>query len=246
MSVVIAVRAEDRIWLASDSQVSYGGTKMLIVQPHSFKLTKHPHNFHIGTVGSFRDSNIIATSSVEFLSTNAIVNNSLNFSEVVRSIVPKFFEELNNFGRIIAKENGMIFMESSFLIARGLDAYQIDRDGAVIELNDVLAIGSGADAAESAFLSMEGLAISEEEKIIRATMVACDKDLYVNYPIIYTDTLTNVLRIFDGENTYTLDKDGNLVLMSKASDEEKAPTEEVTAEMIQETEEVEDEELPTE
>lgn len=44
MSVVVAVRDNEKIWLATDSQVTSGWTPSLILSQHSFKIFKTKNN----------------------------------------------------------------------------------------------------------------------------------------------------------------------------------------------------------
>ena len=149
MSVVVAIRDEDKIWLATDSQVTAGWTKSLITSQHSFKIFKVRNNINIGGVGSLRDINIISTSDTEFICENTILKNEINFKGIVRDTVPKFFQELEKFSRV-ERENGVPYLNSQFIIAHKDQCYMICEDGAAMELSDMMAIGSGANVAESA------------------------------------------------------------------------------------------------
>ena len=88
MSVVVAVRDEDKIWLATDSQVTAGWTKSLLLSQHSFKIFKGRNKVNIGGVGSLRDLNIISTSDVDFISENDIftVNRTMDVQPAAASL----------------------------------------------------------------------------------------------------------------------------------------------------------------
>jgi len=219
MSVVVAVRDEDKIWLATDSQVTSGWTKSLISSQHSFKIFKMPHNLNIGGVGSLRDLNIISTSDIEFISENAILKNDINFKSIVRDTVPKLFTELAKFGRV-EKEFEMLYLASHFILAHGIDCYMICGDGAVMELNDMFAIGSGADVAESAYTVLRDVELSPKEMAVRAVMSSCERDLFVDYPIIVTNTLMNTFELFDGTSYYNVELNGELTLIEEENEEE--------------------------
>lgn len=206
MSVVVAVRDEDKIWLATDSQVTAGWTKSLLLSQHSFKIFKGKNKVNIGGVGSLRDLNIISTSDVDFISENDILKNNVNFKNMVRETVPKFFEELKKFNRVYS-DHGMLFMESSFIIAHGDSCYAISSDGCVQELYDMFAIGSGAEMAESAYTILRDVELSPKDKAIRAVMSSCERDIFVDYPIVITNTLMDNFEVFDGQNLYEI-RDG--------------------------------------
>ncbi len=230
MSVVVAVRDEDKIWLATDSQVTAGWTKSLLLSQHSFKIFKGRNNVNIGGVGALRDLNIISTSDVDFISENDILKNNVNFKNMVRETVPKIFAELQKFNRIY-QEHGMLYMESSFIIAHGDSCYSITSDGCVQELYDMFAIGSGAEMAESAYTILRDVELSPKDKAIRAVMSSCERDIFVDYPIVITNTLMDNFEVFDGQNLYEI-RDG---VIEEAPIEEEAEnkTEEKSPEGIQ-------------
>ena len=218
ISVVVAIRDEDQIWLATDSQVTAGWTKSLITSQHSFKIFKMRHDVNIGGVGSLRDLNIISTSDIEFISENTLLKNEINFKEIVRDTVPKFFCELDKFGRV-EKYNGVSELCSQFIIAHKDQCYMICEDGAVLELSDMFAIGSGANVAESAYTVLRDTELTPKEKAVRAVISACERDLFVDYPIVVTNTLTSEFEIFDGNSFYRIE-DGELIEIEEENNEE--------------------------
>lgn len=209
ISVVVAIRDEDKIWLATDSQVTAGWTKSLITSQHSFKIFKVRNNINIGGVGSLRDINIISTSDTEFICENTILKNEINFKEIVRDTVPKFFQELEKFSRV-ERENGVPYLNSQFIIAHKDQCYMICEDGAAMELSDMMAIGSGANVAESAYTVLRDTSLTPKEKAVRSVISACERDLFVDYPIVVTNTLTDEFEIFDGNVFYRIE-DGELI-----------------------------------
>ena len=62
----------------------------------------------------------------------------------------------------------------------------INTDRAVIEIEDYVAIGSGADQAIGSLLSTEGQ--NPKERIVKAIKSSAASDIYVDYPIILSDT----------------------------------------------------------
>ena len=212
MSVVVAVRDTDRIWLATDSQVTSGWTKSLLLSKHSFKIFKFPSKITIGGVGSLRDLNILSTSDVEFISEVNLLKDDITFKSLVRETVPKIFEELHKFHRV-TKEDGVLYMESMFVIAYKECCYMICEDGAVLELNDMFAIGSGGNVAESAYTILRDTELSPKEKAVRAVISSCERDLFVDFPIVVTNTLTDEFEIFDGNDFYRIDESGELILI---------------------------------
>lgn len=212
MSVVVAVRDTDKIWLATDSQVTSGWTKKLLLSQHSFKMFKFPSGITMGGVGSLRDLNILSTSDVDFVNEATLLKDNINFKEIVRDTVPKIFQELKRFHRI-TREDGILYMESMFMLAYKQDCYVIDCDGAVLELNDMFAIGSGGNVAESAYTILRDTELTPKEKAVRAVISSCERDLFVDYPIIITNTLSKDFEVFDGSDFYKISETGEMVLI---------------------------------
>lgn len=232
MSVVVAVRDEDKVWLATDSQVTAGWTKSLLTSQHSFKIFKMPHGINIGGVGSLRDLNIISTADVDFISENTILKDQITFRGIVRETVPKFFNELGKFNCVYT-ENGLSYLNSQFIIAHKQSCYMICEDGAVMELTDMFAIGSGGNVAESAYTVLRDTELSAKDKAVRAVISSCERDLFVDYPIIVTNTMTNEFEVFDGYMFYRIE-DGELVAIDEDEDESEEEEEEIIEEVIEE------------
>ena len=76
MSVVVAVRDEGKIWLATDSQVTAGWTKSLLLSQHSFKIFKGRNKVNIPPQNPAFENAIIA---VQICVMNAVIlNNPIN------------------------------------------------------------------------------------------------------------------------------------------------------------------------
>lgn len=204
MSVVLAVKNGDAIYLGTDSQVSYGGSKRLITNPNSFKIWRPKGHNHliIGGVGALRDLNILSTVDVWFdeveVMGSEVKEFNLDFAYVVRELAPMIRAELNRFVEKDAKDSG-----STFLFAYKDKCYELSPCGAVSELSydgDFTAIGSGGDITKAVYSAIQDIEVLPlKEKIIRSLAQACEDDLYVSYPIILMDTASANTEIFDGE-----------------------------------------------
>ena len=203
MSVVLAVKNKDKIILATDSQVSYGGTKRLITNPNSYKIWRPAGHQHliVGGVGALRDLNILSTVDVwfdEYVTVGSKVEDfELTFSYVVRTLAPALRREIADFVGDLEDFN------SYFIFAYKDKCFEISPCGAVSELifdEDVLAIGSGGEVARTVYSALDGINIPVKEKILRSLSAVCKQDLYVSYPIIIMDTNdTSSLEMYDGE-----------------------------------------------
>ena len=77
-------------------------------------------------------------------------------------------------------------MESKYLFAYRDKLFLINSDGCVLEIDDYVAIGSGEDQAIGSLLSTEGE--QPKTRIIKAIKASAASDIYVDYPIVVSDT----------------------------------------------------------
>ena len=186
MSVVVAIKENGKVYLGADSQVTKGGTRSSLSNKNNYKIwkVKDVENCIIGHVGRVRDANIIRT-MYGVVSEMAQIKNRVDYDYVVRCVVPSIFQELKDFGyKKDDKYNP--YMESELLFAYQDKLFVISQDGTVIEVDDCCAVGSGASEAIGSLSSTIGK--SPEERIIKAIKASAAHDIYVDYPIVLSDT----------------------------------------------------------
>jgi len=132
MSVVVAIKDNDKIWVGCDSQVTYGYTKSTLKSQRKIWRVEDEDNLVMGLVGVCRDMDILSTTE-DWIEELPKLKNEVNFKYIVRKIVPKIFSELNKFGRMETK-NGQWFIDSSVTFAYKDNAYQIGHNGEVMEI----------------------------------------------------------------------------------------------------------------
>lgn len=220
MSVVVAVRDEGSIWLAADSQVTSGFTKGLLTSTNNFKLSRTKEGIIIGGVGSLRDLNIVFTADRPWFTEGALLKNEIKFPEIVRFTVPSLFDELRKHKRI-AVEDGIEVMQSIFIFAYKETCFVIQQDGAVLELDDMFATGSGGDVAESAYTILRDVDLGAKEKAVRVVMSSCERDLFVDYPILVANTERDYFEIFNGQSFFKINPDGSVEEIPEEEDVEE-------------------------
>ena len=186
MSVVVAIKENGKVYVGSDSQVTKGGTRTTLKNPNNYKIWKVPgaENCLMGHVGNVRDANIVRL--IDGLVTDySVYKNYVDFEFVVKRVVPSIVSELKEFG-MIKDEKYVDSLDSSFIFAFRDKLYFINRDLSVLEIDDYVAIGSGEDQAIGSLLSTEGE--KPIERIVKAIKASAAADIYVDYPIIISDT----------------------------------------------------------
>lgn len=187
MSVVVAIKDGDKIWLGCDSQVTYGYIKDTLKSQNKIWRVEKEDNLVMGLVGVCRDMDILSTAE-DWIEDVAKLKDEVNFKYIVRKTVPKIFSELNKFGRMEIKDNQW-FIDSSVTFAYKNNAYQIGHNGEVMEIDDILISGSGRTLGIGAWNNLkDNKEIGIKDKLVQVIKSACESDLYVNYPIVIMNT----------------------------------------------------------
>ena len=187
MSVVVAIKKDGKVYMGADSQVSKGGTRLSLTNPNNYKIwkVKGVDNCLMGSVGNLRDACVVRVMRGLVREIDAI-KDEVDFEYVVGRIVPMIREELIDYGYI--KKDGVFEgFDSSFLFAYQDKLYYINSDASVIEIDDCIAIGSGSSEAIGSLLTSMNIEDSKE-RIIKAIKSSATHDIYVDYPIILSDT----------------------------------------------------------
>lgn len=202
MSVVVAIKKDEVIYLGADSQVTRGGTRVSLSNPNNFKIWKvrDVDNCIMGHVGNLRDACVvkIIRGLVDELT---VFRQDVDFEYVVTRIMPRIFGELADY-QFIDPKAMFDDVHSRFLFAFQDKLYVIGSDGSVIEVDDCVAIGSGESEAIGSLLT----SVNEEdptERIIKAIKSSAAHDIYVDYPIVLTNTYDTVFTVIDEKNNIT-------------------------------------------
>ena len=187
MSVVIGIKKDNVIYMGCDSQVTRGGSRTSLSNPNNYKIwkVKGVDNCLMGHVGDLRDACVIRimTNLVRDID---VYRDEIDFEYVVFRIVPMIIDELKEYNYLV-KDGKFNCMESRFLFAHMDKLFVICSDGSVIEIDDCVAIGSGESEAIGSMVSTEDE--DTETRIIKAIKAASIHDIYVDYPIILSNTL---------------------------------------------------------
>ena len=198
MSVVVAVKDNGKVYIGADSQVTRGGTRTTLKNPNNYKIwkVKGVDNCLMAHVGNVRDANAIRVMD-RLVTEYDIFKNNIDFEFVVTCVVPDIINELKKYGFIDNKDH-FDSLESRFIFAYKNMLFIINSDGCVLEIDDCVAIGSGECEAIGSLLSTEGE--SPKARIVKAIKASAASDIYVDYPIILTDTKRTEFEIITEKN----------------------------------------------
>lgn len=193
MSVVVAIKKNGNIFMGCDSQVTSGGTRSTLKNPNNYKIWKviGADNCLMASVGNVRDACVIRTMD-DLVTEYNVYKHQIGFDFVVNKILPDIIARLQEV-HFIKNEGVFDGMDSAFLFAFQDQLFKISGDGTVIEVDDFIAIGSGQNECVGSLLSTDGQ--SPEERIIKAIKASAANDIYVDYPIIMTDTASTEFEV---------------------------------------------------
>ena len=145
MSIVVAIKYDNGIAIASDREVTQGIYKYSnsVAKIHQYPYSK----VVIGTVGRLRPLQILFTEDEIIDYKDILDNKEIDKKYCIRTIVPKLFKIMKENEIIEKREEEYLFL-NTFILATSKTAFIIDRDGTVnstIDQKHYLTIGCGED-----------------------------------------------------------------------------------------------------
>ena len=193
MSVVIAIKENNKIYLAVDSQCTCGTSKLTLSNPNNYKIwrTKGLNHSFMCHTGMCRDIGVIKYNN--FISEKRSMLGNIDIDFVQGEMIFDMYDALKERG-FSDDENGP-HMSSEFIFAYKDKIFELSRGLYVIEIDDYVALGSGRDSAMGSLTSTVGEPV--EKRLLKAIVAAQNIDLGVGYPIIIADTESCEFKVFD-------------------------------------------------
>lgn len=188
MSVVIAIKENGVTYMAADTQISFGDSKRHLKSDSLQKVwavTDTPHCI-MGGVGLTRDLNLIRYCTSELIPEASVLKNEINVGTIMLNTVPAIFESIRNYTQLVTGCDKDIPINSEFVLAYKDKIFDIAPDGTVEQVEDYIAIGSGADAALGSLKHTTDEPIYD--RLIKALDAASESNLYVSEPYVCMDT----------------------------------------------------------
>ena len=188
MSVVIAIKENGVTYMAADTQISFGDSKRHLKSDSLQKVwavTDIP-NCIMGGVGLARDLNLIRYCTSELIPEASILKNEINVGTIMLNTVPAIFESIRTYTQLVTGCDKDIPINSEFVLAYKDKIFDIAPDGTVEEVEDYIAVGSGADAALGSLKHTVDEPVYD--RLIKALDAAAESNLYVSEPYVCIDT----------------------------------------------------------
>jgi ATP-dependent protease HslVU (ClpYQ) peptidase subunit len=193
---LVAIKKDGIVYMGADSQVSCGGTRSTLSNPNNYKIwaMQDVDNCLMGSVGALRANNVMKVAD-DLIPEIVDLKGAVSFRFVVRHLVPRMFDELDEYKLLAKDRDDAVHMDASFLLAYHDRLYSIDRYGCVIEVDDFCAIGSGSCEALGSLLSSKNVD-DPVERIKMAIKASAAHDIYVDYPIVISDTEDTEFKVY--------------------------------------------------
>ena len=193
MSLVVAVKQNDRVIMMADSVTSSGESLTEITDPHLFKIQKIGQVL-VGSVGTVQNIRTLTTHK-EWFDTK---KEELDKKFICKNIIPRLIDALSKDHLL---ENGEVRRnKATVLIAKGSRLFIINHSFQVFEIEDFSAIGYTESFARPIIAS----AGKEEQlsAVLKALRVSASLAGSVREPFYQIDTKTlEYQRIPDGGGT---------------------------------------------
>lgn len=199
MSLIIGIKSKGKVLMACDSQVTIRGTRKTSSNKANYKIW-HPSDFDnvlVGTVGSVREMNITKHTS-GLIDELKLIKKTIDMEYISIKLVKKILSALKEHNVICNKDN-ILVMNNDYLIAVDDRLYQVFSDGAVIEIDEYSAIGSGSNEALASLRGSRGSGgIDRIKKAMDATI---ENDIFVDYPVIIGDTTSKEFKVIQNDGS---------------------------------------------
>ena len=185
MSVVMAVKQGNRIWLGADTQSTRGTDRYNQLSPHDFKVTKLDNGMLLSMTGETASSQFILAHPEWF---TVDENKGLTKKHIVRKIIPNMYKALEDEELLEREDRGTPpITKCTIMIAYQDKLFKICRDLQVIRHEDYLAIGSGSNAVVYG-LSKIDKTKDVNEQLLRLLKISAKHDANVSAPFVLIDT----------------------------------------------------------
>ena len=195
MSLILAIKEQDREVIAADTQTTRGDLKYTKLSDNNRKFWRALNSdVIIGHSGPVRDANVIRI--MPNLINDEDENNELTFELMVRRVVPLMREELIRYG-FMKDEKPYENFESRFIFASKDKCFTVDHDGCIEDVENFTAIGSGSMEAMEVLSANDKVGITVEERAYEAIKASAKNNLYVGLPAMITDTKDGQIKIIE-------------------------------------------------
>ena len=184
MSILLAVKRGDTIYMGSDTRVVVGDHKRNETRGCNLKIQKLDNGILLGiTAERLERQTVIAYSDIFTLDKAG----RLTRKHIVKEIIPRLIALMEEENLMVKKEGEYPYMKAQILLAYKDTMYEICSSFTVIKYEDFQVLGEVADFAHSTMLNTKPTD-DIKQRIIKALDIVAKNSQYVGRPYVLIDT----------------------------------------------------------
>lgn len=184
MSVLIAFKKNDTIYMGTDTRVIDGDNKRNEISRCNLNIQKLDNGILLGIAGERLESQtLIAYSEIFTLDKSG----KLTRKHIVKEIVPRLIAVLEEEKLMIKKEGDFPYMKAQIILAYKDTMYEICSSFTVIKYEEFQVLGRASDYAQATLMNTKETD-DINQRIVRALDITADNSQYVGKPYVLIDT----------------------------------------------------------
>ena len=186
MSLIVALKYNGVVYIGSDSLACYYDTKYYLTNMNNYRIfkVKGCDNMLMSLDGRIVEQNVARCSYL--IPETVAIKGEIDFEFMVNEFVPNLFNLFDE-RHILKCNDNQYECESDMLVAYKDSLFKIFTDGAVLEMDDFAAIGTGVDEALGSLITTEGID-NPKERVLLALKAGLRDKKRVAYPLIISNT----------------------------------------------------------
>lgn len=162
MSVVVAIKKNDRIYMAADTLASFGEVKKNCLSDEGRKIQLLDNGILIGTAGSvYGIQRVLAHTELFIVPEEGIFDKKY----VVQNIIPKLFKFYKEQSMLEKNKDQPDTLPDSYLVAYQDKLFKISGAFDVVTIEHYAAIGSGGNVALAGLIKLDEERIDDDQTI---------------------------------------------------------------------------------
>lgn len=198
MSVVIAIKKNNRIYMAADTQTSCGDRKVTYLGEKSRKIHQFENGILLGHTGSVHNWQLVCAHPEYFTVSE---DGELTKKHIVQNIIPKLFKCYRDNKMREEVEGEPSRMGDSYLLAYKDKLFQIDDVFDVQVLNHYAEIGSGGDLTLAGLVELDVEDVQDEQviekRLVDLLRISAARIMSVSGPYVLIDTEKQTFKMTD-------------------------------------------------
>ena len=195
MSVLVAIKKNNKIFLGADSQVTRGGIRSNSLEEDGRKIKLLDNGIIIGAVGTKKGCKLIFAHPEIFTLTDG---GELTKKHIVDSIIPKIHKLLDENDLITYSKDEPPSYDSLFFIAYRDRLFWIPKSATVVTINHYVSAGAGDDVAFPGLMKLDGEDVNDDEvyeRLAEILRVTAERRTSVSAPFFLIDTESKEFKI---------------------------------------------------